>query len=123
MKVKKAFNKLAIILSSVVIMDFVLFINSYKESRDEVNSFSETVSYNDLIYFIGHDLQENGYRKISLDYTILPAKNVEIIIKLADKYIDENIKKEVQQIAIDSITTHNFDPQFFRIIITNNITM
>lgn len=104
-------------------MNFVLFVNSYKESRQEVNSFSETLSYNDLINFIGHDLQEKGYGKISLDYTILPAKHVEIVIKLVDENIDEIIKKEVQQIAIDSITANYFDPLFFRITITDNTTM
>lgn len=120
---RKYFNKLKIVLSSVVIISYILFINSFKESSENVNSFSEILSYNELVSFIGQSVQENGYGKTSLDYTILPGKNVDIVIKLADKNIDDNIKNEIQQIAIDSITANSFDPQYFRISITDYTTM
>ena len=122
-KTKIAFIKLAIILSTVVIINAVLFINSYKESKEEVNNFSEIISYHDLINLIGFDLQEKGYEEITLNYTILPDENVEIVIILADENMDDNIQEKVQQIAIDDIIANNFDPQFFQITITNFTTM
>ncbi|WP_313892949.1 hypothetical protein [Psychrobacillus sp.] len=120
---RKYFNKLRIVLSSVVIISYILFINSFKESSENVNSFSEILSYNELISFIEQSVQENGYGKTSLDYTILPGKNVEIIIKLADENMDDSIKNEVHQIAIESIISYSFDPQYFRISITDYTTM
>lgn len=120
---KKYLIKLAIFLFSIMLIFYVLFINSMKESKEEVYSITEILSYNDLIDFIGQNIQEKGYGKTRLDYTILPGKNVEIVIKLADKNIDENIKAAVQQIAIDSITERNHDSQFFRIAITNYAMM
>ncbi|WP_144511882.1 hypothetical protein [Bacillus sp. FJAT-22090] len=120
---KKYLVKLGIFFSSIMIIFYVLFINSIKESIEDVNSLSEIFNYNDLISYIGQNIQEEGYGKNSLDYTILPGKKVEIVIKLADKNIDEQRKIEVQQIAIDSITAYNYDPQFFRIAITNYAMM
>ncbi|WP_042473050.1 hypothetical protein [Bacillus ndiopicus] len=75
------------------------------------------LSYYDLMGYILLDMMEKNFEAFSLDYAILP-ENTEIIVKLADT-IDENSRKEIQQIVSNILKQNNFDSNMFQINITN----
>lgn len=112
----KKMIKIGLLLFCISIVLFA-FYNRVTEAKELV-LFEEKLKETGLIGEIGKRLYENGYL-FSLTWEALSKKNVDIVINLPKKEINEDNKNEVKQIINDLLLESNVNPKLFTIGITN----
>jgi preprotein translocase subunit SecF len=80
----------------------------------EVEQFSATLHRADLFMKIGEGLKEKGYES-NVASAIFSPKRIELEILLTNKEPNEEIQKEVKQIANGIIEANKFDSDSFKI--------
>lgn len=107
----------------LVIASLFSYIQVFGKEREDINrgshlSQEEKHELQKLMGHINDSLHDKNYGFV-LDHAVLPNENIEIIVKLGSKKVDEKTKEEIQQIATDVIKQHDFDSELFQFIITS----
>ncbi|UOQ93333.1 hypothetical protein MUO14_23655 [Halobacillus shinanisalinarum] len=96
-----------------------------KVSAQNNNGFVESdIEYNkdiqdEVLQEVGYKLYKEGY-SFGMEYEISPNKKVEIEINSVDKEATEKIKNEMKQIAMEVIKDTKYEPELFKINVTDN---
>lgn len=121
---KKTINEITQVIENTIkennfdSSSFSISITNYNQPNRNTNNSAIRLSYNDLIGYIGENLFAKYDIALSLDYEFSSEK-VNIVLNLP---INSQINNtEIQVEILDIIKQHNFNPDIFQIVITNNI--
>lgn len=107
----------------LVAVSLFIYIQVSGEENEVINRAShlseeEKHELENLMGQISRSLHAVNYGFV-LDHAVLPNENIEVIVTLGSREVDEKTKKEIQQIATEVIKQNDFDSDLFQFNITS----
>lgn len=107
----------------LVVASLFIYLQVSGKEKEDINrgshlSKDEKHELENLMGHISKSLHDKKYGFV-LDHAVLPNENIEVIVKLGTKEVDDKTKKEILEIAADVIKQYDFDSESFQFNVTS----